>query len=109
MGEAKRRKAILGDQYGQMRTPYYRATPMSPIVQSVWRSTCEQGFAMGGRGTLIRTKADGLGKAGYLPLSAIDDPVGRQIVESYDPETQFVVAEPNENGGTRWQLFEKED
>jgi hypothetical protein len=113
MGEAKRRKLLLGERYGVGETsnadqkPYLRANPMSPVLHEVWRSTCSKGFALYGRGVLYRSVAVGLGQSVYVPLTKIDDPVGRQIVGAYNPAKEFVVAEPNEKTGTRWQVFQK--
>jgi hypothetical protein len=73
----------------------------------MWRETCKKGFAFYGRGVLYRSVAVGLGQSAYVPLAKIDDPVGRQVVEAYDPAKEFVVSEPNDKGGTRWQVFQK--
>ena len=128
MGEAKRRKAILGDKYWKPTTPqkqnqqkpqpsafvdaldgqpYLRQNPMWETLQEIWKKSCDKGFAIEGRGALMRTVAQGFGKSFYLPLSKITDPVGRHMVSNYNPSCSYVVAEPNEKGGTRWQIFEK--
>jgi hypothetical protein len=87
--------------------PYLRENPMSSVLHEVWRETCEKGFALYGRGVLYRSLAVGLGQSAYVPLARIDDPVGKGIVQKYNPAKEFVVAEPNEKGGTRWQIFQK--
>lgn len=106
------RKSRLKKQYKALQTsadgkPYLRANPMSPVLHEVWREACSKGFAIYGRGVLYRSVATGLGQSAYVPFARIDDPVGRQIVGAYDPAKEFVVAEPNEKGGTRWQVFQK--
>ncbi len=105
----KQRKTleIASRQLGVDPKPYIRANPMSPVLHEVWRSTCSKGFALYGRGVLYRSVAVGLGQSAYVPLTEIDDPVGREIVGAYNPAKEFVVAEPNEKGGTRWQVFQK--
>jgi hypothetical protein len=100
----KQRKTLQPSADGK---PYLRANPMSAVLHEVWRSTCEKGFAIYGRGVLYRSVAVGLGQSAYVPSARIDDPVGRQIVGAYNPAKEFVVAEPNEKGGTRWQIFQK--
>ena len=87
--------------------PYLRANPMSLVLHEVWRETCSKGFAIYGRGVLYRSVAVGLGRSAYVPIADINDPVGRQFVGSYNPAREFVVAEPNEKGGTRWQIVQK--
>lgn len=91
----------------KQRKPYLRANPMSAALYEMWRETCKKGFALYGRGALCRSVAVGLGQSAYVPLVKVNDPVGKQIVESYDPAKEFVIAEPNEKGGTRWQVFQK--
>ncbi len=45
--------------------PYFRANPMSSVLYEAWRSTCEQGFALYGRGVLYRSVAVGLGESAF--------------------------------------------
>jgi hypothetical protein len=110
MGKAaRRRKLLLGEHYGTPRTfkPYRRAHPMSPLMHEIWRSACEEAFALYGRGVLFREVALGLGQVFYVTIADITDPIGLQVLNTYDPAKEFVVAEPNEKGGTRWQVFQR--
>ncbi len=38
---------------------------MSSVLYEAWRSTCEQGFALYGRGVLYRSVAVGLGESAF--------------------------------------------
>lgn len=87
--------------------PYAYEHPMYSVMYKIWREACVTGFSVYGRGALYRDTSVGLGKAGYVPLRKIEDPVGTQVVETYNPAKEFVIAEPNDKGGTRWQLLQK--
>ena len=80
---------------------------MSAILHDIWRENCELGFKQYGRGVLYRSVSVGLGKSAYVPLAKVNDPIGQKLIESYNPDKEFVVAEPNGKGGTRWQVFQK--